>query len=153
AFFVSSLRFATLSLITNTNLVTKIYFPRELFPIAATLSQLFDFIVASIVLGVVLTAAGLVASAQLLWVPVLIVMLVSLVLALGLLLSALALFFRDVKFIVEVLLTFGIFFTPVFYDVEMFGEWAPILLLNPLAPILEGFAACIGGHQAFSPPE
>jgi lipopolysaccharide transport system permease protein len=148
AFFVSSIRFATLSLIANTNLVTKIYFPRELFPLAAILSQLFDLAVASVALAVVLAIAGIGVSVQLVWVPTLLVVLVCLVLALGMLLSALALFFRDVKYLVEVVLTFGIFFTPVFYDVKMFGDWAPILLLNPLAPILEGLAACIVHQQA-----
>jgi lipopolysaccharide transport system permease protein len=148
AFFVSSLRFSTLSLIANTSLVTKIYFPRELFPLAATLSQFFDFTVASVALAVILAVARIGISVQLLWVPLLVVLLVSLVLALGILFSALALFFRDVKYIVEVVLMFGIFFTPVFYDVELFGEWARILLLNPLAPILEGLAACIVRHEA-----
>jgi ABC-type polysaccharide/polyol phosphate export permease len=64
--------------------------------------------------------------------------------------SAASLFFRDVKFIVEVLLTFGIFFTPVFYDVRMFGDKGKWLLLNPAAPILEGLSACITRHQ---PPD
>lgn len=148
AFFVSSLRFSTLSLVANTTLVTKIYFPRELFPLAATLSQFFDLTVASVALAVVLAVAGIGVSIQLLWVPVLVVLLVSLVLALGILLSALALFFRDVKYIVEVVLTFGIFFTPVFYEVGLFGERAWLLLLNPLAPILDGLAACIVHHEA-----
>ena len=143
AFFVSSLRFSTLSLIANTNLVTKIYFPRELFPLAAVLSQLFDLVVAAVALAILLAVAGIGVSMQLLWVPVLVVLLVALVLALGFLFSALALFFRDVKYLVEVVLTFGIFFTTVFYNVELFGEWAPFLLLNPLAPILEGLGACI----------
>jgi len=70
------------------------------------------------------------------------------VLSLGIILSASALFFRDVKYIVEVVLTFGIFFTPVFYEVQMFGDWAQILLLNPLAPILEALDACIVRHQS-----
>jgi len=148
AFFVASLRFSTLSLIANSNLVTKIYFPRELFPLAATLSQFFDLTIASVALAVILTVAGIGVSIQLLWVPFLVVLLVALVLALGILLSALALFFRDVKYIVEVVLTFGIFFTPVFYDVGLFGEWAWVLLLNPLAPILEGLAACVVRHEA-----
>lgn len=151
AFFVASVRFSTQSLIANTNLVTKIYFPRELFPLAATLAQLFDLAVASIALAAILAIGGVGVSLQLLWVPVLLLLLVVFVLALGILLSALALFFRDVKFIVEVLLTFGIFFTPVFYDVGMFGEWAAVLLLNPLAPILEGLSAAIVEHRAPAP--
>ena len=148
AFFVASIRFATTSLISNANLVTKTYFPRVLFPIAATLSQFFDFAVASVTLIFLLGIAQVGISMQLLWVPVLVGLLFMFVLSLGILLSALALFFRDVKYLVEIVLTFGIFFTPVFYEVEMFKEWAPVLLLNPIASILEGLYACIVRHEA-----
>jgi lipopolysaccharide transport system permease protein len=65
-----------------------------------------------------------------------------------LLLSAYSLFFRDVKYIVEVILTFGIFFTPVFYEVKQFGKWSDYLLLNPVAPILEALNACVVYHHA-----
>jgi ABC-type polysaccharide/polyol phosphate export permease len=68
--------------------------------------------------------------------------------AIAMIVSAASLFFRDVKYIVEVLLTFGIFFTPVFYDVRMFGDKAKWLLLNPVAPILDGLSACIVRHQS-----
>lgn len=150
AFFVASLRFSTQSLIANSNLVTKIYFPRELFPLAAIISQLFDLAVASVALVVLLAVAGIGVSIQLLWVPLLIAVLVAQALALGFLFSALALFFRDVKYLVEVILTFGIFFTPVFYNVELLGDLAPVLMLNPVAPILEGLGACIVHQQ--TPP-
>ena len=62
--------------------------------------------------------------------------------------SAASLFFRDVKYIIEVFLTFGIFFTPVFYDVQMFGKRGEFLLLNPVAPLLEGLSDCIVHHQS-----
>jgi lipopolysaccharide transport system permease protein len=148
AFLVASIRFATLSLISNSNLITKIYFPRELFPIAAVLSQFFDFVVASLTLTFVLVIASAGISIHLFWVPLLVAILFLFVLSLGILLSALALFFRDVKYLVEVVLTFGIFFTPVFYEVGMFKEWAPLLLLNPIAPLLEGLHASVVVHEA-----
>ncbi len=66
----------------------------------------------------------------------------------GLIVAATSLFFRDVKFIVEVFLTFGIFFTPVFYDANMFGDKGKWLLLNPIGPILDGFGASIARHQS-----
>ncbi len=147
AFFVGSIRFATGSLIANTDLVTKIYFPREVFPIAAVLAGLFDFAVASTVLVVVLAVAKTGISVQVLWVPALIVVLVAFTTGCGLLLSCANLFFRDVKYLVEVFLTFGIFFTPVFYEVKMFGRWANWLLINPLAPILEGLNDTVVRHQ------
>jgi ABC-type polysaccharide/polyol phosphate export permease len=52
-----------------------------------------------------------------------------------------------VKYLVEVVLTFAIFFTPVFYEVEMFGRWGTLLLLNPVAPVLEGLSDCIVEHH------
>ena len=66
---------------------------------------------------------------------------------LGIFLSAASLFFRDVKYMVEAIITFAIFFTPVFFDVAMFGRWAEILMLNPVAPILEGLSAAVVYHR------
>ena len=150
AFFVGSIRFATNSLISNMNLVTKIYFPREVFPISAMLANLFDFVVASAVLVVILTIASIGVNIYLFWLPVLLILLILLTAGLGILLACANLFFRDVKYIVEVILTFGIFFTPVFYEVEMFGKWASVLLLNPIGSILESINAVVVLHH---PPD
>jgi ABC-type polysaccharide/polyol phosphate export permease len=147
AFFVSSIRFATNSLIGNGNLVTKIYFPKEIFPLSAILSQLFDFMIASIALIVFLVIAGVGWSIHLLWVFPLLLILVMLVGAMGIFLSAANLFFRDVKYLVEVILTFAIFFTPVFYDSDLAGKWQSLVLLNPVAPVLEGLNSCIVLHR------
>ena len=149
SFIVGSIRFATNSLLGNTNLVAKIYFPKEVFPIAAVLSNLFDFFIASCFLGIILFISQIGLSIYLLWIPILLLLLIIFLIGFGMLLSALSLFFRDVKYIVEVLLTFGIFFTPVFYEVNMFGKWSNVLLLNPIAPILESINICVVYH---SPP-
>ncbi len=137
AFVVGSLRFATSSLTNNHALVTKVYFPREVLPLACVLANLFDFGIATAVLTVILAACGISPSVQLLWVPVLLALLLLIVAGWAMLLSCANLFFRDVKYIVEVVLTFGIFFTPVLYDARMFGAWAPALLSNPLGAILD----------------
>ncbi len=148
AFFVSALRFATNSLIANTNLVTKISFPKEIFPVASVASQLIDFLVASVALTVILLVSGVGLSLQVLWAPLLIALLVLFTVGLGTVLSAASLFFRDVKYLTEVVLTFAIFFTPVFYEVEMFGKWGTVLLLNPVAPILEGLNDTVVLHES-----
>jgi ABC-type polysaccharide/polyol phosphate export permease len=148
AFLVSSIRFSCLSLINNKELVTKIYFPKEIFPMAAVLASFFDLLVASGALAIFLLLVQIGWSRYLSWVPVLLLTMTFLATGIGLIVSAASLFFRDVKFIVEVLLTFGIFFTPVFYDVDMFGNKGRWLLLNPLSPILEGFGSCIARQKS-----
>jgi ABC-type polysaccharide/polyol phosphate export permease len=150
AFLVSSIRFGCNSLLGNQPLVTKIYFPKEIFPLTAVFASLFDFCVASGALVIILVATRIGWSINLLWVPLLLLMMATLAVGIAMIVSAASLFFRDVKFIVDVLLTFGIFFTPVFFDVQMFGDKGKWLLLNPASPILEGLSACIARQQ---PPD
>jgi len=151
AFFVASLRFASNSLVGNANLVTKIYFPRLIFPVSAVASQLFDFAIASVVLITILAFLKVGVSIYLLWVPVLIFILILIGVGMGLFFSAANLFFRDVKYLVEVILTFAIFFTPVFYDADMFGRWRTLMMINPVAPVLEGLKSTVVLHQAPDP--
>lgn len=136
-FFISAIKFAVNSLVGNRDLVTKIYFPREVFPFASILACLFDFLIASITLAILLSIAHIGLSIQILWLPVLLLFLILFTSGLGLLLSSANLFFRDVKYIVEIILMFGIFFTPVFYEANTFGKWKPFLLANPIGSILE----------------
>jgi len=150
AFFVGSLRFSTDSLVKNSNLVTKIYFPREIVPYAAVLAGLFDFAVAGGVIIIALVIANVGASLQLLWVPLILALLVLMTSGLALLTSCANLFFRDVKYLVEVLLTFGIFFTPVFFEARTFPKWAHLILLNPVASLLEALNDVVVLHR---PPD
>ena len=147
AFFISSITFSTNCLVGNSNLITKIYFPKEIFPLSAVLSQLFDFMIASGALVAFMIAVRIGASVHLVWVLPLVLLLVLHAITLGIFLSAANLFFRDVKYLVSVITSFAIFFTPVFYDASMAGKWEPVLMLNPIAPILEGLNACIVLHQ------
>lgn len=147
AFLVSSIRFGCNSLTNNRDLVTKIYFPKEVFPLAAVLASLFDFFVASGALLILLFAIRIGWSRELLWAPPLLFTMVLLATSTGMVVSAASLFFRDVKYLVEVGLTFGIFFTPVFYDTRMLGAKGKWLLLNPAAPLLDGLSDCVARHQ------
>jgi lipopolysaccharide transport system permease protein len=143
AFFVSALRFGTASLTGNSSLVTKIKFPRLIFPLSSVLTSLFDMAIAIPVLIVFLPFAGVRPSLTMLWVPVLLLILVIFTAGLCILFSAANLFFRDVKYLVEVVLTFAIFFTPVLYDASVAGKWRDILMLNPIAPLLEGLNSSV----------
>ena len=153
AFFVGSLGFATQSLTSSSALVTKIYFPREVLPLAATIAHVLDASIGSTVLLLVLPFLGVAYGPALLWLPLLAVCLFMFTAGVALLASCANLFLRDVKYIVQVFLTFGIFFTPVFFEPQMFGpKGAPLMMLNPMAPMLEGLRlAVIHNHSLLEP--
>jgi len=136
-FFISAIRFAVQSLVGNSSLVTKIYFPRAVLPLASIFACLFDFAIATFVLAIVFPFVHLNITVYVLWLPLMLLAMFLFTAGMGLLLSAANLFYRDVKYIVEIILMFGIFFTPVFYEAASFGKWAPILLANPMGSILE----------------
>jgi len=155
AFFTGAVGFGTQSLLGNSVLIARIYFPREVLPTASVLTQAFDSGISIIALLAVLPFLGATLSPALLWTPLLGILLVVLTLAATLFLSCANLFFRDVKYLTQVLLTFGIFVTPVFFEPVMLGaRLGRLIMLNPLAPILEGFRlSVIEGHSLAQPLE
>lgn len=150
-FFISSIRFSVQSLVGNSDLITKIYFPRAVLPLASITACLFDLSISIVVLFVILSLVKLGVSINLIWVPVILAFLLFFTIGLGLLLSSANLFFRDVKYVVEIILMFGIFFTPVFYDASTFGNWKSILMLNPMGSILESLNQVIVLKHAPNP--
>jgi lipopolysaccharide transport system permease protein len=148
-FFVGAIASATSSLTGNSNLLAKIYFPREVLPGSAVLAQAFDSAIGTIALTVGLFLfLGVGFSLQTLWVVPLMVFLFLLTTGAAFVLSCANLFFRDVKYIVQVFVTFGIFFTPVLYEPENFGPiGCRVMMLNPLAPLLEGIRLAMVEHH------
>jgi ABC-type polysaccharide/polyol phosphate export permease len=146
-FFVSGIKFSVHSLVGNSSLITKIYFPKEVLPISSILACLFDFAIASISLSILLLFTNIGISIYILWVPLLLLLLFLFTIGLGLFLSCANLFFRDVKYVVETILMFGIFFTPVFFEVRMFGKWKTLILLNPVSSILESINSALVLHR------
>jgi len=139
SFFVGAIGFATPSLLASIGLVTKIYFPREVLPLSAVVAQCFDSAIGLVALVIALPFLHANLTAQVLWAVPVLLLLVLFTSAASLFLSCANLFFRDVKYIVQVMLTFGIFFTPVLFEPAMFGRLgARLLMLNPIAPLLEG---------------
>jgi lipopolysaccharide transport system permease protein len=137
AFFVSSICFGISSLTNNSALVTKIAVPKALFPIAAVMSSPFNFAIAALVVAISLPLLGVAPHLAALWSIPLLLVTVLLVVGLTLVLSAANLFFRDVKYLVEMFLTYAIFFTPVLYPANVAGQWRSLLYLNPISPLLE----------------
>jgi ABC-type polysaccharide/polyol phosphate export permease len=147
-FFVGSINATTASLLSNITLVTKVYFPREVLPLSAVAAQTFDSTIGALLVALVLPFLGITPSLQLLWVPLLLVLLWLFVLAAGLFLSCANVFFRDVKYLVQVFLMFGIFVTPVILDATMYGHrGSQLMMMNPIAPLLEGLRLAIVDHR------
>lgn len=153
SFFAGAVTFGTTVLTSNHNLISKVYFPREVLPLAAILAQTFDTGIGLVALVLLLPFLGVTLHATLLWVPILLALLWLLTAAVVVFLSCANLFFRDVKYIVQVVLTFGILFTPVFYEPAMMGPKGALLMwLNPLTPILEGLRlSVVQGHGLLEP--
>jgi ABC-type polysaccharide/polyol phosphate export permease len=147
--FSSSLRFAVSSLTSNSNLVTKLYFPREIFPISAVIVTLLDSVLASLVLVALMIYYHVAVSPLIALLPLVLVIQICFTCAMALLLSMANLFYRDVKYLFEIAITVWMFATSVVYPVDLVhGRLGAVLRLNPMTPLIDAFrAAIIGGFS------
>jgi len=139
-YFSSTVANAGMSLVTNSGLLTKIYFPRIVLPTAAALGNLVDFLVSSVFLiGIIVYYEIPLGWNLLLW-PVLVALLMLLAFSLGAFFAALNVKYRDVKYALPFVIQLLLFATPIIYPASMVPErfqW--LLALNPLSGLIEGF--------------
>ena len=146
SFFASSLRFAVTSLTSNAVLVSKVYFPRELFPLSAVLVCLVDFAIGSLLLVAMMIYYQVGVASTLLFLPVVLAVHLAFTLGMALVISMANLFYRDVKYLFEIVLTLWMFATSVVYPVDRIGgTLGTILSLNPMTPIIEAYRAVLVG--------
>lgn len=139
-FFATNLTMASNSLVNNSHLLTKVYFPRILIPLASVLPSLVDFALAFLVLVGMVAFHGIVPTANLAWLPLFLLMAAAASVGAGLWLAALNVQFRDVRYAVPFLLQFWLFITPVAYPSSLLREpWKTLYGLNPMAGVVEGF--------------
>jgi len=144
--FAAALGRSSLSLVANEHLLTKIYFPRILIPLASVLTASIDMLFTLFVLGAVLLyyGSGLTAAALLL--PLLIALLLVAAMGIGLLLSALNVRYRDIQAIVPFLTQMWLFATPIAYAATLVPEnWRWLYDLNPMVGLVEGFRWALAG--------
>ncbi len=142
----SSITAAGNSLINNSNLVTKVYFPRLIVPISAALGGLIDLAFGVLILLGLMFYYGVVLSAQILLAPVFVGLAVLLAVSVGTLFATLNVRFRDIKHTLPFALQIWMFLSPVFYPTAVLSEkWRILLSFNPLTGILEGFRASLFG--------
>ena len=145
-FFANGVTTASNSLVSNANLITKVYFPRLTIPIAAVLSGAIDFLLAFIMLMVYALYLGFRPTWNILWLPGFLLVGVVTSLGVGLWLSALNVEYRDVRYTVPFLTQIWMFATPIAYPSSMMHEpWRTVYGLNPMVGVVEGFRWTILG--------
>lgn len=144
-YFSSTLSLAGNSLLANSTLITKVYFPRVLLPAAAAAGGLLDLVIALAVLGGMMvyyrTAPG---WPWLIFAPVPIVEMVVLVIGASMLLAALNVRYRDVKYVIPFMIQLGLFVTPIIYPIDFLPpKYQTLAALNPMTGVVEGLRASI----------
>jgi lipopolysaccharide transport system permease protein len=131
------------SLLSNANLVSKVYFPRLIIPLSALAVALIDFAVVAGLFGAVMLWAGVAPTGRWLWLPLYTLLALLAALAAGLWLTALTVRFRDFRFITPFLLQMGLFLTPIGFRTDNVPNWREVLAINPLSAIVDGFRWCL----------
>lgn len=147
--FAYALTQSSNSLVNEQRLISKVYFPRLIVPVASVLSGLMDFLVTLGLVLVGLAVYGVVPTWAVLAAPVFVVFAVLTALAVGLWLSALNVQYRDVRYTIPFLTQFWLFVTPVAYPASLVpAAYRPAFGLNPMAGVVEGFRWALLGTAA-----
>ncbi len=153
-YFSGSLTRSSTSVVNSANLITKVYFPRLVIPIAGVLAGLLDFAIAFVVLVGMMFYYGISPTTAVFWLPAFLLLAVTTALGFGLWLSALNVRYRDVNYLVPYLVQVWMYVTPVVYGTTLIPESFQFLLaLNPMTGVVEGFRwALLGSQLAESAP-
>lgn len=147
-YFSQSLTGSTNSLVTSVNMFTKVYFPRLIIPMTSVFAKLVDFLIAFLMLIGMMFYYGIVPGLNLIFIPVLVIIMILTAAGIGMWLSALAIQYRDVKFAMTFLVQLLMYAAPVVWPVslieEKFGPLAKMLYsIYPMAGVIEGFRAAL----------
>lgn len=144
-FFSTSVNLGGQSLVTNNQLVNKVYCPREVFPLASVVVAATDTVMATLVLGLLFVITGFAPRATTVWVPLLLAVQVAFTFGVTLVMSAVLVFLRDLRHLLPIILQLGLFATPVAYGMNVVSPSLQVLYctLNPLAPVIDGYRRTI----------
>jgi lipopolysaccharide transport system permease protein len=147
-FFSSALTSSSNSLVGSSNLITKVYFPRMIIPIAAVGARLVDFAIAFAILAGLMLYYGVGLSRQIVMLPIFLILITALSLGVGMWASAVNVKYRDVGVAIPVLVQLWMFASPVVYPLDLVPEnWRTLYALNPMAGIIGGFRASLLGGK------
>lgn len=151
-YFSSALSNSGNSIVASSNLITKVYFPRLIIPVSASLTGLLDFFIASLVLfGMMFFYHFTPDASGIVLIPFLIFLIFLVAVGCGLWLSALNVEYRDFQYVIPFLVQIWMFVTPVIYPVTLFPEkYQWLLSLNPMGGIIGAFRSATLGHQSIN---
>lgn len=143
-FFASSLSSAIPSIVGNMNLVTKIYFPREIFPVAAVIARFVDFLIASVIFIGMMIFYRVPLTINLFWIPLIVVVQIMLTFGIVLFASAVNVFYRDISQVIPLVMRIWMYLTPIIYPISLVPEkFRDIYMLNPMAGIIDSYRQII----------
>lgn len=144
-YFTGAITASSASMVASSSLITKVYFPRIIIPIAATITGLVDYAVASLVLIVLMFYYQIMPTAQMLLVPLTLLLTWFLAMGMGFWLSAINVKYRDVGYVLPFFIQLMLFVTPVIYPSSIAPNFRSVLALNPMTGIIDAHRAMILG--------
>lgn len=152
-FFATGLSNSSNSLVGSANLIKKVYFPRLAIPIATVLSGVIDFTLAFVVLLGMMLFYGMMPTANIVWLPLLLLLALITSLGVGLWLSALNVQYRDVRYTIPFITQAWMFITPIAYPSSLLSEpWRTLYGINPMVGVVEGFRWALLGTETAPGP-
>ncbi len=149
-YFANSLMEVSNSLVSNANMINKVYFPRIVLPLSAVLSKLLDFSIGFVILLIALFAYGYSIDSSIILLPLLVLILVMTSLGVGMTLAAMAVLYRDIKHALTFMVQLMMYAAPVVYSTwRLPPEYRNIYALDPMVGVIEGFRSIFLHTQPF----
>jgi len=145
-YMAESMNTSSQSLVTGQNLLGKVYFPRIIFPLTSVLAKLVDFSISLMLVVAVMVYYQIAPTWNLVYLPLLVLLMMVIPTGVGLWLSALAIRYRDVKFAMPFVIRMLIYSAPILYPISAIPDQYRFLYsLNPIVGVIEGYRACLLG--------
>ena len=150
-FFSNAFTEAGNSLISNSNMISKVYFPRLVIPTSAVIVSFVDFLISGVILIFLMFWYGVIPGFQILYLPLFTLMAFAAIMGSALWIAALNVKYRDFRYIIPFVVQFGLYISPVGFSSAIVPEkWRLIYSLNPMVGVIDGFRwSILGGNVAF----
>jgi lipopolysaccharide transport system permease protein len=148
-FFSNALLESSNSLISNTNLISKVYFPRLIIPASSIITSFIDFLISFLIFVFLIIYYKYTLNWHIIFLPIYIIFTFFFILGLGIFLSAINVKYRDFRYIVPFIIQLGLYISPIGYSSKIIPEkWLWLYSLNPMVLIIDGFRWCFFGTES-----